>query len=189
MPPDGVTDIKLAAFAIKHAAVELRAGAPAVRLAVGGIGRAIAADQLAALYAEDVASYLDAVVIAASGSANADVVAAIVEKADPGASVAQSGVALRAGDTIVSTELDRLVGAIDATSYAGDADRVRAAVAGASGIADLLSSELVRLEASTDAARLRAGRPAGTISSTTRSDSRPCWRTCAISLLARTPST
>ena len=38
--PDGVTDMKLAAFAIKQAAVELRAGAPAARLAVGGIGRA-----------------------------------------------------------------------------------------------------------------------------------------------------
>ena len=147
-PLMGAADPKAVAFAVKQSAIELRAGA-AVRIALGGIGAPSGTDAatgVAALYREDLAPYIDGVVLAAGGGAAADAINSLLARDDPGSFVAMAGVRLSVPDTIVAHELDVLGRGITATSYAGGADEVRAALARARGMASLLSATLVRLD-------------------------------------------
>jgi hypothetical protein len=73
---------------------------------------------------------------------------ALVAREDPGAFVAESGRRLESPETLLATELDRLTGPFVVTSYAGDAAQTGAALARAAAVADLLTGELVPIEAS-----------------------------------------
>jgi hypothetical protein len=166
LPGAGV-EARSAAFAVKQVAVELRAGAGSARVALGGVDPRQGAERLAALYREDVASYLDGVVVVGSdtpadGAAIAGL-AAVVSREDPGAFLGESGRRLLTSETLLATELDRLTGPFAATSYGGDAAAVRAALARATPIADLLSTELVPIDASTSSLALSPESARGTL--------------------------
>jgi hypothetical protein len=142
---DAGADIRTTAFALKQAAVELRGLAPGIRvLASGPAGTP--ADWLERLYREDLASYLDGVAVAA-GDARLDEIVALVGREDPGALVASTGVPIEAPSTIVTVSLERLGGPIGLTSFRGAPEALRAALAGARHIADLLTGDIVPLEA------------------------------------------
>jgi hypothetical protein len=151
--PPTVTAIQPAAFAIKQIATEMRGGATTVRVAVG-LGATQSVRVLPLLYREDLAPYVDGVVLPAGSDASTTEIADVLARDDPGAFIAESARALTTADTLLLTELDRLAGALAATSYAGAATVVRDALARAAPAADLLSAELAPIEASTSSLTL-----------------------------------
>ena len=117
--PRGLSDhgdsVRVAAFALKRAAVELRAVSPAVRVMASG--PPAPATWLEALYREEVGSYLDGIALAADDERRLVEAAALVQRHDPGAIVAVTGVPIDSADSIVSTSLARLGGPIAITSF------------------------------------------------------------------------
>lgn len=139
-------DVRLAAFALKQAAVDLHAAAPDAQVLVGGDAIDDAAWR-AELYGQDVAAYVDGVVLQGARPSNeVAATAADIERLDPDALVAVSGVPLESARSFVSAELQRVGSPVDAVAYAAPANLAREALKAARPIADLLDGSIVALD-------------------------------------------
>ena len=133
---------RLAAFALKRASVDLHSAAPAGQLLAGG-GPVGDAGWRAAVYGEDVASYLDG--LAWPSALGRPDVAALTQP-DPGALVAITGDRVEAPDALTTSTLAKVDIGAGLASYGGPPDALRRGVALLIHIADLVGPDVVRLE-------------------------------------------
>jgi hypothetical protein len=133
---------RLAAFALKRASVDLHSAAPAGQLLAGGrpVGDAT---WLAAVYAQDVASYLDGLAWPAA-IGRPDV--AMLTKPDPGGVVAITGGSVQLPGDLTTSMLGNVDVGAALASYSGPPDVLRRGVAALAHIADLIGPDVVRLE-------------------------------------------
>jgi hypothetical protein len=157
---------RLAAFALKRAAVDLHAGAPDARMLAGG-GPTGDAAWLDRIYAEDVASYLDGLAVPAG--VDPAPAAGAIAKHDPGALLATTGRPIADARGLTLAELERHAAGVGLASYRGPAGVLRAGAAALAHVADLLGPDVVRLDAAAaDLVLQPAGGPATLVYDTTR---------------------
>ncbi len=156
--PPGVDRPSAEAFAfhIKSTVVALRTGDDDATIVLGGIGDADR-DWLDALYAEDIASYLDAIGLEPGSSP--DVVPPLVERHDPTAGVALFGEALgdeatAATRRILDRQFEVLGTRITAVTFAARAAMVTAALPALATLREMLGQPLVTLDAAAVGVRL-----------------------------------
>ena len=159
-PEDAGIDPAIQAFAVKRAAVEVRAADPDARLflrvpAAGGPG------YLERLYSEGVAAYVDAVVTSGS-SDEITRIEAVLEREDPSAVIVRAGAALstdpvQAADGVLGDQLRRLGSRVALHAYSGAVPTVAMALKVLDRIKDVLTNEVVRLEGSAVSLTLIAG--------------------------------
>jgi hypothetical protein len=144
----GSADPRLAAFALKQAAVELRATAPALKVLAGGDALA---DRtwLDRLYREDVAAYLDGVVLPAAGATadGARRTASLVEAADPGSLLALAPAAVASADAVVTAALAWLGSPVTAIALGGEPAVLARGLSAAAALSDLVAGTVVPLDA------------------------------------------
>jgi hypothetical protein len=140
-------DVRLAGFATRLAATEVRSARDSIRVALGGT-RVSRGDWLAELYTADLAPYVDVLTVAAGGNESA--ASAHLMKVDP-----DTRLAVLAGNEASARIVDRqlqTVGTNVAIVAWRSADQVMAALPALARIAPLLSGEITALDA--PAARL-----------------------------------
>jgi hypothetical protein len=145
------------AFVLKVTAVQARAGDPDVLVILGGLQAGQAA-WLEALYGEDAAAYLDAVAITvaegmqeAALSSAAAALSPVVERADPTATLAATGVSLspepaQATRQLLDWQFRQLGSKVALSTYEGPPPALAGALAAAAGIEDVLGGEVVLLD-------------------------------------------
>jgi hypothetical protein len=136
-------DAAAIALNLKRASVELRAVNTDIVIALGGT-------DLERLYTDDLASYLDAVVISSQADA-LDQTRAWLDKVDRSAVILEQGRALSggadaAGRAFVTGELWRLGSPSAIASYDARPDIIRAALMQAAPVQDLLGDDLTRID-------------------------------------------
>jgi hypothetical protein len=161
MPDSGPAPaVKDFAFAVKLTAVQVRSADPEASFLQGSLrGEDLAWQE--SLYGEDVAPYVDAVVLSASAQGSGDALRrlqALVEREDPTASIVVSGLALEpdpaaAARSLLTWQLDRLGSRVALTSYVGSVAALAGALRAVDQVKDVLTSEIVPLE--DGAARLK----------------------------------
>ena len=135
-------DVRLAGFATRLAATEVRSARDSIRVALGG-ARVSRSDWLAELYTADLAPYVDILTVAAGPSESA--ASAHLMKVDPDTRLAVLA-ADEASPRIVERQL-QTVGTNVAIVAWRSSDQVRAALPALARIAPLLSGEITALDA------------------------------------------
>ncbi len=143
------------AFVLKLAVVQVRAADPDARIVAGGL-KAGDAGWLESLYREDVAAYVDAIAVdapAAEAGPAADALAplsAVVEREDPTAVVAVTGIPLgdevQAPRRLADWELRLLGTKVPAHAYVATPEVLARGLGVAAALKDLLSAEVVPLD-------------------------------------------
>lgn len=162
----GVAAAELA-FVLKLTTVQVRAADPAALIVAGGL-EATDAAWLESLYREDVAAYLDAVAVRApardalDGAAALTTLTAIVEREDPTAAIAVTGIALdddsEAPRRLADWELRLLGTKAAAHAYAASGEVLARALPVAIALRDVLTAEIVPLDEKGSSLKLvRAG--------------------------------
>lgn len=137
---------RVVAFALKQAAVELRAAVPSAKVLAGGAQMADAA-WLESLLRGGVGPYIDGIAVPAAYEAGAlEAVREVLEQGRPGAIVAVTGIPLESPDALIRGELSRIGGAVSLSAYRGAAPIMADGLRKALSLADLLGGEIVRLE-------------------------------------------
>ena len=163
--------VKDFAFLLKLAAVELRSADKDAQLFLAG-PRPFDRAWLPGVFSEDIAAYVDAVALPAGPPDFAEALAhadALLERADPTATILITGIALEADPTAaarrVLAEQLRRVGTRSAlVSYAGEVRAVAASLRALDQVKDVLTAEIVRLE--DGAARLKLATDGQEVTST-----------------------
>jgi hypothetical protein len=160
VPAAGAAGPAAIALNLKRAAVELRAVVPDITIALGAAHLPARAD-LERLYTDDLASYVDALVVTphpgplpASGAregAALEEMRAWLDRVDRSALIFEQGRALSGGAdaaarTFVTGELWRLGSPSAVASYDARAEIVRAALTQAAPVQDLLGDDLTRID-------------------------------------------
>jgi hypothetical protein len=154
-PPTSPSAIPDLAFAIKRTAVEIRATDPDA-LVLLALPPADATAFLTRLYGEDIAAYLDGLVLSATAEDRPPLLS-LVEREDPTAVVVVAGLVLEADPAaaagrVLESQLGRLGGPVALEAYSGDVPAVATALRAVDQVKDVMTSEVVRLE--DEAARL-----------------------------------
>jgi hypothetical protein len=165
---DPAPDVRDYAFALKIAAVEVRAADPDALIVQG----TLRADDLAwqtALYAEGVAPYVDAVAVSARTIELVPAISALEQllaQEDATASLVITGLPLnedppKAVRGLLDWQLSRLGGKALLTTYAGTQPVVAAALPSVERLKDLLTADLVVLDEKSSGVKLGTGAEAG----------------------------
>jgi len=152
------TDARTYAFALKQAAVQIRAADPDALIAEGPIAVSMASTWQVSLFAEGAAPYVDVVVVSGDGQSDSEAmrrslsgVDALVARHDPTAIVWFGPINLAAAGPAATEQLIvsslRSVGTrIGLTVFRGPPAGVRAGIAAAARLSDLLAGDAVALE-------------------------------------------
>jgi hypothetical protein len=152
------TDARTYAFALKQAAVQIRAADPDALIAEGPVAISIASTWQAALFTEGVAPYVDVVVVSGEGQTDSETtrrslsgVDALVARQDPRAVVWFGPIDLAAAgptasEQLISSSLRSVGTRIGLTVFLGPPPAVRAGIAAAARLSDLFGGDAVALE-------------------------------------------